>query len=744
MVDRISVEDYKPGQLRDLWERQRVRYQQRDARIHLVRKLYAGDLKIPLPEQFQVMGKEYLEFGLPTKWMMALNLTTVLQEKIAKVRRDGGTNPAAEQRATQVELWGNAGIAETMDQDAAVDLLLNEGAVGCIISISGQHWEERLDYLDIVDDDTYEKMGSAERKGYTRHNGRNGYARHDGGYARLDEHGQPVPKRRYQRDRDGNAPHNGEVFDFDDRQSAKAHAQEMREFKARQFPFSVRVIPADDCIPLYGAGLKLEGLIVRSSFSRETLIKRKYSWGEGDLMIPAGNADRGHGRIVGAELTLYELYQLDEDGKPFCCYEVSDGDTGYRTTRDGKGITDLYAEYGLTRLPAFYEYGMHFARSNSEAPGEPLAIPFAWPLIGVLLMKELVACGISIKAFWSGFPGYGYKPDADMLEKHPELIIDNNAPREFSLKPMVINAIPGELQVLQSSGLGPEIGALMTILGEAEGDYGPNPVSAGGAGATGVSDRSLIDEQIRRAYAPVLKARRVLVENVAETMLEYGAKWSARSGKPIPIYADIPVQTLVGSTRRTAITKRGVVELDADVVGENYSLTAYYPREFGENLARTQQTIEAWKDHAMPWEDMRVHGFEDEAPEETRVKMILDGFYDSEEYRAEVLADALQANGDTKLADKMRLKAQGKLAPDGMPAGAYAGVPMPGQVPGMPPPGMAPPGMAPPGGMPPMGPGMAPTVDLALPNPGLSQLGGQVGAQVQADQAVAGPMPGGM
>ncbi len=80
----------------------------------------------------------------------------------------------------------------------------------------------------------------------------------------------------------------------------------------------------------------------------------------------------------------------------------------------------------------------------------------------------------------------------------------------------------------------------------------------------------------------------------------------------------------------------------------------------------------------------------------------------------------------------MRLKAKGQLAEDGMPMGAYSGVPMPVQVP----PGMAPPGAAP------MGQGGAPTVDMALPNPGLSQMAGQIGAQQQVAQTTAGPVPG--
>lgn len=731
MPDRISVADYKPGQIADLWQRHDPRFNGRDRDIHLVRRFLSGELKIPLPEQFQVLGKEYLEFGLPSRWNMAMHLSTVLQEQVARVRRDGGTNPAAEQRATTVELAMNAAIDKSLDQDTLTDLLLNESQCGLVVTMSGAGWEERADYCDTIDEDEYDKLGPAERKGYKPREGR---------YGKVEPNGEFAPKERWWRDKDGKPPKAGEDFERDSGRTTRAWHVAYEEFKARQWPFMVRVIPADDCVPIYGPNLRLEGLIVRSLFTTEELLHRKYSWEkDGNLVTPAGNPDFGGGSITSDTLTLYEAYLLDADGLPYCVYEVADGSKSYRTLKDGKAaVTDLFAEFGLTRLPAFYGYGQRFARSNMANPGVPLGIPFLLPMIKVMLLREMVSVGIAVKTMWSGFPGYGYKPDADMLSQHPELTIDNNAPRVLEVKPMSITPVPGDLFPLQSPGLGPEVGALMGILSEAESSAGPNPTSAGAAGATGVSDRSLIDEQIKRSYAAVLKTKREAVQFCAEVMLEYGTKWAQRAGRSLSIHADIPVPTLSGTRRK--VTKRGVVEIDADVVGENFSLTAYYPEEFGANLARTQQMLEAYKDGTTTWREMREVGFNDESPEETRVELILDKFYASDEYQAEVLADALQANGDTKLADKMRLKAKGALAPDGLPIGAYGGVPLPGQVPGMMPPGLAPPPGPP--GMPMMGPGGAPTVDLALPNPGLSQLGGVVGGQLQAAQASAGPPAG--
>ena len=145
MTDRLSTTSHQPGDLAALWARHHPRYLPRDRAIRLVRQLYAGELKVPLPKDLNLVGKEYLEFGLPSRWMTALHLITVLQEQVARIRREGGTNPTTEQRATTVELWTNAGIEKSLDQDTLVDLLLNESQCGMVVSLSGAHWEERAD-----------------------------------------------------------------------------------------------------------------------------------------------------------------------------------------------------------------------------------------------------------------------------------------------------------------------------------------------------------------------------------------------------------------------------------------------------------------------------------------------------------------------------------------------------------------------------------------------------------------------
>lgn len=722
MTDRLSTTSHEPGDLAALWARHHPRYLQRDTGIRLVRRLYAGELKVPLPKELNLEDKDLLEFGLPTKTMMPLKLTSILQDRHAKLRRsiDENGSPALQKRGTTTELWANAGTDEVLDQDVLVDLLLNEGQCGVVLAISGSHWEERLDFVDLIDDATYSRMEPPARRGYQKRGTK---------YFRVDEAGVALPKKRFQRDSRGRAPQDGEPFQLDGKVSREMWQEEDRDFKARRFPFICRILPADDCIPIFGPNLTLEGLLVRTSYSTEQLLQRRYSWEkDGSLMIPTGNREWGRGQAPGEMLTLFEGYFKDWQGKPYCTYEVEGASATYLETKSGDralAVLDLYKEFGLTRLPAWYDFGLHFAKSNIANPGEPLGVPFAGPLITVLLQKEMVANAIALKARWSGFPGFFFKPDTELARDHPEFLLENNKPRVIEIKPMSVTAVPGDIMPTQSPGLGPEIGAIMSIWNEALAEQSPNAAAFGSDGATGVTDRALIEEQTRRSLSMVTRAQLRIVKGVGETLLEYGACYARRKGQPIPIFADIPVPSLNGA--RSNKTKRGVVELDEDTVGESYDLTAYFPRNFGDNLARTQQVMEAYLKKLMPWREMRETGFEDEAPEETRMEMQLDRYYESDEYNASVLADALQITGDEKEAEKQRLKAQGQLAPDGLPAAAYAGLPMPGQQPGLPP-------------GPPQSPGGG-SIDMGMGSPGMAALGGNIGAQVQVAQGAAGAMP---
>lgn len=657
-----------------------------------MRNLYAGNIKIPLPPNFfkGVKNRALFSIDLPTRLTLPVRITSTLQEEVPKIKREAaGDAPAAQARASKIEVAMNAVMAEKGHWKRQIDLLLNQGEIASTVTLSTAAWKKAPDYFDSLDYDEWARLPQSMQDRYEPHDLEPGrfveYEPRNNGSTRMKK-----PSPRYDRDAKGRDREDPNFDKRDEAASERAWREERDDYLARNLPVEIRVMPADDVVPIWDDG-KLEGLLIRTALNREQLIRRRYIWGEDAFLQRARLGDLGgQQHYHGGDCIQYEYWHYDERGHPGVIYSIDGLPTKtFRENRDGSGYDkvdayiDFYEESGLTELPAAYTFGMHLEASDPQNPDQPLGIPFALPLIGALLARNMVATGVSFHAWAYGFPGYAQKLDQKILEGNPKaaaLMMERGRPRVIDVVPGGVIPVLGELEPLVPPPIGPAVSALMQIISGSLNTEAPPLAATGGPGATSGHERSIIEDQAFTNLSQVTDGGLELWVWQAMKALELLCWLAKVTGRKVPIYAAAPQATKPGARE-----KRNLVYLDPDWVGRSYHLTAYFPPNFGQKLAQSQQLLEAWLKKAVTFREMREKGFDDEAPEKTRAELIIDAYLESPDGVAEVMELAAQEAGDERMAEIFQLKAQGDLTESGAPAAITAGLPAQpaGAMPGM-------------------------------------------------------------
>lgn len=731
-------------QIRDLFNRAQKRYARRDANIDKVRKLYADDLRLDLLEEVEVATEQRI--SLPQKFTLPLKVTAAIQDKRPKIKREPlGTSPVAQSRASQVESWLNAVLEDDKIDcwDELADRVLNEAECLLVVQPSPSFWENCPDFLDTIDEAGYKKLSKLDKQAYT-------YDDTEAAYVKQDEQGT-VPKARYHVDSQGRPPDDGAYavdgaeFKRDDKKAAQLYQDELQDFYARKLPFVVRVVPADDCRPIWSSGQKLEAVVIRSKFTREELIRKQYVWGSDmPLASPAGSSGSRSGSPQ-QELTLFEYIGIDADYHPYIAYSVEGEPTMKRRGPDADGnvladaVVDLFEEYGLNDLPCRYVYGSHF-RSNPDNPVCPQGVPFILPLADLMLAKDALATAVTVDTCKKAFNGWFYKPDEEMINKRPELFLEKGVPRKIQMLPWGMTAVPGEIVPNVYPNIGAGAAPILQLISGAIQEDSPNPAAFGGGDTNSGFERSVIEDQALSAQSQVRRGLLDAWQWLATQLYEMGAKIGERAGQPVPVYANVPVTGDEDSSSKPKV-KRDIVKLKPELCGSVYDVQAYYPAQFGDNLARTQQLIDAWQKGACTFIEMRERGFDDEAPDETLAQLGAEAWYRSQEGQQYMLAQAAKYVGDEEMRQLFEAQSQGQVDANGTPIAMNDGVP-PAQ-----PPAQFGPGQP---GQNPMAPPAQPGMMTDMPNVAASQLGGIVsgamsaGPQAAVAAATAPPMPGGL
>lgn len=642
----------KSSQLKRLWTKVASQYKERDTRIKQSRSMVLQELRVPLPDEFEQKGKENLAVISAHGTTIPLKVINVFSRKPPKIRRSVKFGFESAKQSTKIETFVNACLSQLFDWEKVVDYGVNDAEYAVVVVPSEAHWEKVPSFLDAIEGGT---DGKEKRI-------REVYSRDSKGRRKNDSY--------YKKNKNSE-------YKEDTQKSKETYEEVLKGYMARHLPFIVRIIPATDCAPLWGPNDKLEGLIIKQKYTRNELIRRNFVWqGMYDQLIPKPDESDTVIQYTGsADVTLYEGYFLSSEGTPFLVYEVDGKPTGFGQRND-KGDDevvdakiDLYEEYGLTRLPAEYFYGWHFKSKNPAQRG----IPMIYPFIPSLLGSSALATATVIHAWWSAFGGYGYAPDPNLPA---EAWLINGKPREFRIRPMTVQALPGPIQDFVHKGVGDDVYKMIGFMmqGFHEQVPGGSGVAFGGAGASSGHEASLMRNYLEDSLSQVLKGGMEAYEFAGEVILELACHIAEKYDIEIPVFADAETGTHAGNSKEGTLEKQ-VIELEPGDAGIIYDLTAYFPVKHGEFLAQGQQLADFVKMELATFEEFREMVFGDPAPEETKIKIMVDKMLMNSPIGQQYLLEkAMEYLGEAKLLEMVKLQAQNLMTQDGVPTAALQGV----------------------------------------------------------------------
>lgn len=696
--DPIEEADQTPDRVEgkailQLWNETALDYQYSRENILLMRDMICGRTIVDLKSGFDDEAASGLVPKLPHRQQLPVKMTNTLSGKRPTIKRHPtGPGLRAEKQADDLESWINAVMKKVLDWPELVGRAVQDGEYGVITLPTTADWVDMPDFLDSLDID-------------------------DDGEAKAEAKTEEIPARkkrktskvkinqRYHRDANGTAyDEEGYGGKPDRKQSEKAYQAEKKDFLARRLPFSVRVVSATDCLPIWGPRRELEGLVVRTLYSRQSLIRRNYrhafAGGTGGLLQPKEAAPTDYGQ--GAQVYLYEYYGLDHRGLPYVSYSAGGEDTVWGT--DGATATiDLWEEYGLTKLPADYAYGLHRALDNPDERGMPLMEP----LVPMMLNIEGNLARVSMYLHRTAFPNFVELPGTDS---------DGVADGGEKPKPLEllqgggITKVSGEVKPLSAGQMSGDIKWLVQVQMESISSAEPSESATGGNGGASGYQMTLSREYLEIANSMILNGAGDVYASVASKILEIAVAISKKHGVDVPVYDNIeipPTETTAASSMHK------LLEVRKEWIEPIYDVEAEYPK-YPSNIAEIQQAADLYGRGLNTFDDVREK-MGDNSPATTRAKIFADRWYnENPQGQMQIAALAAKLRGDEAESTRLELLAGGQITEAGFPVGALdeqasaaeAAMAQQGQGGGQPGVGVAPMG-TPPGPPGPVAPGVA-------------------------------------
>jgi hypothetical protein len=498
---------------------------------------------------------------------------------------------------------------------------------------------------------------------------------------RVDPDGMPVPKRRYHRDAAGRTSSHpyykpdksgrpkrrkdgSERSWAEDRPaSRRAFQREQKEWLAERLPFEVEVISARHCIPIMDDNERIEAIIVCRNYTAQDLLGKDFIWGD-DLSALTPDPDDG-------EVTVWEIWHTDEDDRPYVGYYVD----GYqetairRRTKDGlvlaDAVIDLQKEYGCSRLPIGWFWGLNFPMDDVTKKG----VPLLWPVLSSINAAEGLATATHIYAWRNAFAGSFITIPPEQLDRYADLFLKNNEIFKFGLGPMENAVVPGVPTTAAAPAPGAGVQQLLQMLLQASAAMSPSDAVFGGTGAASGHDRALSKEYLEVALSQVLEGARMAVKFISEMILEYAVWIAEKTGKPVPVYANTPNTQAPMSGGKPLQHATDIVELQPSWLRTNTRIHAYFESDDTDELERSQLAQQHMQG-LVPWDEYRTKAWNDPNPERTLIKIFGDQALRTPEGRQEVMEFAREMRSDEMDQEKEQLIKDGLLSPDGVPMAA--------------------------------------------------------------------------
>lgn len=675
-----------PGGLPALWQQIAPNFKNSRQRILFTRDVTSGKVRAPVPRK-HARNRNVFSPMLPGQILRPMHNHNVLSRKDAKLKRyTSGTGVTALARATRIEQWVNPMIDKLASWDEITGMLQDDGEMAGMVVPAGADWNRKPPPFR-VDDSNQDSDILPEW-----------WRDHDA-----------MGIEAYVGKRDAMAKA------YSAKNTREAFEEALRDWELDNPEIKVRLIHATDCVPvglrIDGDGPSVQGLLIRSLWTRHELIRREFIWGNGPLLSEMPKEGP-------RDVEVLEGWLTDGNGMPYLVYCIQGMPTvwgGGASDRDW-AMVDLHKKYGMTKLHAFYEYGWHRSVRDPDMRG----MPFSYPTASAELSMQAMV-GAAIVNFWSrGHGARGFKIDVNTPR---EAYMDDSGLRKVSWEPGGdIPILPGEVVDLLPQVLSPDVWRIFDVLDGTVASEGPPPGAFGGEGPGSGRERTVIRRHIEDSQAQILAGSLRMKQKLGMGVLELACTMTSKGKcRPIPTETKIPIATEgKGNDRRGLI-----VTLDPTDCQRNYSLEAYFEPNLADNLGMAELAKGLVQAGLRPrrWFHEQILG--DTNPEQTEAEIVSDHLIYSEEGLADIrqLADQIQNNERSKQRDKLR--ADGRVSPSGAPLAMAGGLRGPGG-------GGAPAAMGGPQTPAAGGPG---PVGVSLPTSPQGMLGGQVAADLQTGPA---------
>lgn len=632
----------------------------------LSREFLAGRVSPIYPtgvrEAFAKSGRREISYRSPQERAIPLKLIGTLSDRWpAPQRTIIGFGRESTSVSTRIERLAAGVMYEQWPYAQSCDLVAIDGEAAGTVLPSVAHWAPPTDQYEYISPDEWAQVPDEMRELWEwQPGGAEGrYRRYSRKY-RRDAAGLPEWDDAHQGD-DGQP---AGTFREDTAASAAAVADAIEQRVQAKIPLEQRLWQAELFAPInprfVGDEVRVSGLAMREQMSTTELFKAGYRW--------AKNPGPG---IVAAEtpvgtdvMTLDTLILEDEDGRPYLIYSVE----GYKTWRQGDNgdfseTVDLYDAYGIDFNPVAYQYGLHFATSNID----DRVVPYMSPLIGGLLARDKLMTVTSWHTDQTAWGGWFYKPDPALIAASPNL----STPDKITVEMGKVTKVPGDITSTIHPGAGPSVQILKAMIDSDLEAAGINPAAMGGTGATGVTDRAMIQRDEKRGLSMVWGGIDKLFGQQASNCNRMLACLARERGENITLnlLTEVP-----GEQTGKSATKRSTVVVDPDMFGGEYRVEATRAVKFGDDPATFAQAVQGWKDGVLTF------SYVADAIGHPDSWMLLSQVFaeqelvNSEEGKKAILEAAAKMNADLSELKKAELRQEQLLNAQNVPTGMAAGV----------------------------------------------------------------------